>query len=144
MKKIFIFACTGMMLAACSSNEAKSNDNASNSSAKETEMFSDTVESVGDVATDESAEAVKDEKGASASSEDLDAILDEYEEYCDKCIALAKKEQAGDMAAMTEYASLLENAQSLESKLENAGEEMSPAQLVRLTKIAEKMAKAAQ
>lgn len=75
-----------------------------------------------------------------ASSEDWDKILDEYEKYCDKTIALAKKAQAGDISAMGEYASLLESAQSLQKKLENAGSNLSAAQTERLSKIAVKMA----
>ena len=90
-------------------------------------------------------EEVVADNGASASSggEDWDKILDEYEKYCDKTLALIKKAQAGDVSAMTEYASLLESAQSLQEKLENAGSDLSAAQAARLQKIAAKMAKAA-
>ena len=91
------------------------------------------------------AEGVTADDGASASSggEDWDKILDEYEKYVDKTVALYKKAQAGDISAMTEYASLLESAQSLQEKLENAGSDLSTAQAARLSKIAAKMAKAA-
>lgn len=77
-----------------------------------------------------------------ASGEDWDKILDEYEKYCDKTVTLVKKAQAGDMSAMTEYASLLESAESLQKKLENAGSELSAAQSARLNKIVTKMANA--
>ena len=56
--------------------------------------------------------------------------------------ALAKKAQAGDISAMTEYASLLESAESLQKKLENASSSLSVAQATRLNKIAAKLAKA--
>ncbi len=79
---------------------------------------------------------------SSSSGEDWDKILDEYEKYCDKAVALYKKAQAGDMSAMTEYASLLESAESLQKKLENAGPNLSAAQAARLNKIAAKMSKA--
>lgn len=84
------------------------------------------------------------ETAASASSggEDWDKILDEYEKYCDKTVALAKKAQAGDISAMTEYASLLESAESLQKKLEKAGSDLTAAQAARMNKIAAKMAKA--
>ncbi|MDE6559891.1 MAG: hypothetical protein K2K75_00770 [Muribaculaceae bacterium] len=81
-------------------------------------------------------------EASSSSSEDWNKILDEYEKYCDKVVALAKKAQAGDISAMTEYASLLESAESLQKKLENAGSDLTAAQAARLNKIAAKMAKA--
>ena len=43
---------------------------------------------------------------------------------------------------MTEYASLLESAESLQKKLENASSNLSAAQAARLNKIAAKMAQA--
>lgn len=80
-----------------------------------------------------------DEVAAVSGSEDWDKILDEYEAYCTKLASYAKKAKAGDMSAMTEYASLLESAESLQKKLENAGSDLSVAQAARLQKIAAKM-----
>ncbi len=84
----------------------------------------------------------EDESSPSSSSEDWDKILDEYEKYCDKLVTAAKKAQAGDISVMTEYASLLESAESLQKKLNNAGPNLSAAQAARLNKIAAKMANA--
>lgn len=95
--------------------------------------------------TSVSDEVVADEvevETVSAGSENWDSVLDEYEKYCDKAVALYKKVQAGDMNAMTEYASLVESAESLQKKLENASSDLSAAQAARLNKIAAKMAKA--
>lgn len=78
----------------------------------------------------------------SVSGEDWDKILDEYESYCTKLVAAAKKAKAGDMSVMTEYASLLESAESLQKKLENAGSNLTAAQAARLNKIAANMAQA--
>lgn len=78
----------------------------------------------------------------SVSGEDWDEILDEYESYCTKLVAAAKKAKAGDMSVMTEYASLVESAESLQKKLENAGSNLSAAQAARLNKISAKMAQA--
>ena len=89
------------------------------------------------------AEVVADEEvAASIGSEDWDKILDEYDSYCTKLVTYAKKAQAGDVSAMTEYASLLESAESLQKKLENACSNLSAAQAARLNKIAAKMANA--
>ncbi|MDE6341153.1 MAG: hypothetical protein K2K93_02450 [Muribaculaceae bacterium] len=87
----------------------------------------------------EVTEVEVDEVAAVSGSEDWDKILDEYEAYCTKLASYAKKAKAGDMSAMTEYASLLESAESLQKKLENAGSDLSVAQAGRLQKIAAKM-----
>ena len=91
---------------------------------------------------EESDEVVAEEVVADSGNEDWDKILDEYDAYCTKLVAYAKKAKAGDMSAMTEYASLLESAESLQKKLENAGSNLSAAQAARLNKIAAKMANA--
>ncbi len=97
----------------------------------------------GIVAEDAVAEEVKKDEApaASSSSEDWNKILDEYEKYCDKLATVAKQAQAGDVSAITEYASLLESAESLQKKLDNASSELTAAQAARLNKIAAKMAK---
>lgn len=77
-----------------------------------------------------------------SGSEDWDKILDEYESYCTKLAAAAKKAKAGDVSVMAEYASLLESAESLQKKLENASSSLSVAQATRMNKIAAKMAQA--
>ena len=78
----------------------------------------------------------------SVSGEDWDKILDEYESYCTKLVAAAKKAKSGDVGVMAEYASLLESAESLQKKLENASSSLSVAQVTRLNKIAAKIAQA--
>ena len=77
---------------------------------------------------------------ASSSSNNWDSVLDEYEKYCNKLASMSKKVMAGDLSAMGEYSSALEQAQSLSDKLENAQGEMTSAQIARLNKIAAKMA----
>lgn len=86
--------------------------------------------------TDEPAEEV------SSSSADWDDVLDSYENYVDKYITLAKKVAAGDMSAMAEYTSLMEEAQELGDRLDGAKGEMSASQMARYNKITMKMATA--
>ena len=76
------------------------------------------------------------------ASDSVDDVLNEYEKYVDKCIALMKKAQAGDMSAMTEYAKLAEQAQKLAEKVEKVADSMSAAQIARYTKITQKLASA--
>ena len=87
--------------------------------------------------TDEPAEEV-----SSSSSADWDDVLDSYENYVDKYITLAKKVAAGDMSAMAEYTSLMEEAQQLGERLDGAKGEMSASQMARYNKITMKMATA--
>ena len=87
--------------------------------------------------TDEPAEEV-----SSSSSADWDDVLDSYENYVDKYITLAKKVAAGDMSAMAEYTSLMEEAQELGDRLDGAKGEMSASQMARYNKITMKMATA--
>lgn len=81
---------------------------------------------------------------ASSNSEDWDALLDSYEKYVDKTISFMKKSKNGDMTAMKDYLSSLEEAQSLENKMKGAQGNMSAAQWSRYMKILGKLASAAQ
>ena len=85
-----------------------------------------------------------DEEESSCDSEDWDAVLDDYEEYVDKYIALLKKANQGDMSALSEYVSMMEKAEKLGEKMDGAQGQMSSAQWARYTKILQKMTNAAQ
>lgn len=77
------------------------------------------------------------------SSADIDKMLDEYEKFVDKYIALMKKAQNGDVSVMSEYASMLESAERLSEELDNCDGDMTSAQLSRYTRITSKMTSAA-
>ena len=79
---------------------------------------------------------------APASSTDWDKVLDSYEQYVNKYIAVYKKVQAGDMSAYAQMASLMEKYQKLAEQLENAQDEMTSAQVARYLKITQKLASA--
>lgn len=98
--------------------------------------------------SDDSSESDDNSSDSNASSsdsasEDMDALIDSYEEYVTDYIKLMKKAQAGDMTAMTEYPALLENAQDLQNKLNKSQGDMSTAQAARFSRIITKMASAA-
>lgn len=98
-----------------------------------------------DTTTDEKEDEITDiEEDISSGSEDWDAMLDEYEKYVDKYIALLKKAKQGDMNALTEYVGMMEQAEELGEKMEDAQGEMSPAQWSRYLNILQKMTNAAQ
>lgn len=82
---------------------------------------------------------VENTKSTSKSSE-WNEVLDEYEKYIDQYIKMYKKAMDGDMSAITEYASMLEKAESLENKLKNAKDgTLTASQVKRMTKIQNKM-----
>ncbi len=100
-----------------------------------------------DAVSDYSEESDFDEEmesDAVGSSSAWDSVLDEYEDYVNQYIKLYKKAMEGDMSAMSEYAGMLEKAQSLFSKLENAQGEMTAAQISRMNSIQMKMVNAMQ
>ena len=68
-------------------------------------------------------------------------MLDSYEKYVNKYVSLMKKANAGDMSAMSEYPSMLQEAQELSEKLSNAQGELSSAQWARYMRITAKMSK---
>lgn len=84
-------------------------------------------------------EEIEDDNSSSTSSENWDAVLDNYESYIDQYIALYKKAQAGDMSAMSEYATFMEKAAELSEKLSNAKSDMSSAQMSRFVKLQAKL-----
>ena len=94
----------------------------------------------------DSSSSVDDETESSSSSgsEDWDALLDSYEQYVDKYISYVKKAAKGDMTALSEYPSLMEEAQEYGEKLQKAHGEMSTSQWARYNKITMKMSQAAQ
>lgn len=78
---------------------------------------------------------------ANASS-DWDSILNDFEKYVDNYVRIMKKAQQGDPAAIADSMSLLETANKLSEKLENADDELTPAQMKRYTAILTKMTNA--
>lgn len=80
----------------------------------------------------------------SAGSEDWNSLLDTYESYVDKYISYMKKAANGDMSALSEYPALMEKAQELSEKIENAKDDMSSSQLKRYMNITMKMTNAVQ
>ncbi len=89
----------------------------------------------------EAREEVVDESDytSEASGENWDAVLDSYEKYVNNYLRLMKKAKAGDASALSEYASMLQEAQEFGEKLSNAQGELTPAQQARYLKITKKM-----
>lgn len=80
---------------------------------------------------------------SSKGNENWDSVLKSYESYIDQYISLIKKANEGDMSAMTEYMEMMDNAIDLQEKLEQAGNNLSTAQMTKLTKLQMKFANAA-
>jgi len=89
-------------------------------------------------ATDETASTSNDGKN-------WDKVLNDYEKYVDDYVKFYKKAMSGDNSAMTQYASLLEKAQDLQTSLDQAKNDnsLSTKQASRMLKIQQKMLNAA-
>lgn len=92
----------------------------------------------------DSSDEVEDRPKKKGKSEDWDELLTSYEEYVDKYISFAKKAAQGDMRALAKYPSLMQKAEDLSEKLEDAEDDMSAAQLARFNKISMKLMKSAE
>lgn len=77
------------------------------------------------------------------SGNNWDSVLDDYEEYFDQYVKLLKKAKNGDVSALTEYAKMLEKAQSIGNKLERAKGDLTANQSTRFLKIQQKLLNAA-
>ena len=83
-----------------------------------------------------------DDSNAAISSSEWDDVLNDYDEYVDDYIKVMKKAANGDMDAIGESADLMQKAQSLGDKLENAKSSMNGKQINRFLKIQQKLANA--
>lgn len=79
-----------------------------------------------------------------ADSDDWDSVLDSYEKFVNQYIKTLEKAKAGDATALASYAKLLKKAQDLQTKLDNASDEMTEEQLARYSKLSLKLANAVQ
>ncbi len=79
----------------------------------------------------------------SGKSENWDKILKSYEEYIDEYIKFYKKAKDGDATAMSSYPQLMQKAQNFSNKLSNAGDELTPTQMAKFTKLQMKLASVA-
>lgn len=91
---------------------------------------------------DENSDASMSESSSSGSV-DYDEYLDQYDQFVTKYISMLKKAKHGDATAAAEYADLLQQAQDMGEKLENAQGELSAEQIARYQKILTRLSKAA-
>lgn len=73
------------------------------------------------------------------SSEDLDVLLDAYEESVDSYLSLLEDTNPGDLNTLAEYAELVKKALYLQEKISEASIDLTAAQLSRLNRIKQKM-----
>ena len=80
-----------------------------------------------------------------STNSDVDKMLDDYENYVDQYIVYLKKASKGDMTALSEYPSLMEKANQLQSSLQEAqnNNNFSADQMKRMVSIQQKMTNAA-
>lgn len=90
----------------------------------------------------ETAEGV--DEGGSESSEDVDELLADYEQYYDSYIKMIRKANKGDVTALADYADMLQKLQEIGNKIENVKGDLDAKQLAAFNRIHNKLLKAAQ
>ena len=105
-------------------------------------ISSETSSSDDEADAEESSES-EETSTSSTSSASVDKMLDAYESYVNKYISFAKRAAKGDMSVMTEYVSIMEEAQEYSEKLSDVEGTFTASQLARYTKITQKMLEAA-
>ena len=140
MLKYFVMVLFAVAIVSCGGKKNSSEENSSLDSVEPVSTSDVSDLNVSDDSEDENETSLS----SSSDSEDFDAVLESYEEYVDQYIVLMKKAAKGDMSAMSEYPTLMEKAQELGEKMENAKGDMSASQLAKYQKITMKMAEAAQ
>lgn len=88
--------------------------------------------------------AVTSNKSNDVGSAEWDKALDSYEEYIDQYAKLMKKVQDGDASAMSEYPKLVEKTMKFSEKMDNAGDDLSTAQMTRFLELQNKFTTAMQ
>ncbi len=121
-------------------DESKENE----SDQEATTSSHDDISASTDASSDDSEDYASSSARSSRGSTDFDEWLTEYENYVNKYISLLKKAKAGDMEAMSEYASMMESAQELSSKIGNVSSDLTASQVARYQRINNKLMKAAQ
>lgn len=76
----------------------------------------------------------------SSSDNNIDELLDEYDRYVTKLVAMNKKMMSGDMSVMSDYQDLMETANRLSDKLSDVTGQMTSSQVARMQSIALKAA----
>ena len=85
-----------------------------------------------------------DSPSTSTSDTDFDEFLTAYENYINKYIAIMQKAKNGDYSAMTEAATLMQDAQEYGEKLQKMSGSLTPTQLAKFQKLQQKLLSAAQ
>ncbi len=84
------------------------------------------------------------ESKSNAKTVDYDKWIDEYEEYFNTLSKYYKKIKNGDQSAYADYAKALQKFNSLTEKLNDAENEMTPAQTMRMSRIIQKFSQEMQ
>lgn len=79
--------------------------------------------------------AAESTETTTSNNSEIDKWIDEYEEYFKTIAKFYKKANNGDQSAYIEYMKALQKFQNLQSKLHGVEEEMTPAQVARVSSI---------
>ncbi len=92
--------------------------------------------------SEEASDEDSESESASSGDTDWDEVLDSYDAYVTKYIALMKKAANGDASALSEYPALMSEAEEIGKKLSSAKGDLTSEQWARYTKILTRMTSA--
>ncbi|MFT5857990.1 MAG: hypothetical protein ACI865_000074 [Flavobacteriaceae bacterium] len=139
-QKIIVVAGIALMaLASCGGEEEKSPENELQNDWSETTQQE---EDQSDASLDDDEVEVSDE---SSASDEMDEILDDYEEYVEGYAAIIKRQKADptDMSILTEYQELMQKGTEWSTKMSEMSSEFGPEHLTRMQEIQATLMKAA-
>ena len=88
--------------------------------------------------------ATESTETTTSNNSEIDKWIDEYEEYFKTMAKFYKKANNGDQSAYIEYMKALQKFQKLQSKLHGIENEMTPAQIARVSRIVQKFSQEMQ
>lgn len=92
----------------------------------------------------EDYDAITEEPSTVTNTVDYDKWIDEYEAYFNELSKYYKKIKNGDQSAYANYAKALQKFNSLTDKLHGAENEMTPAQMKRVSRVIQKFSQEMQ
>ena len=110
-------------------------------SSKNEDVKKDSISTITE--SDSTTSSNSNEKVTSNKSEDMDALLKNYETFIDQYIVLLKKAKKGDASAMSDYPAIMKSATDLQTKLGNAGDKLTVSQMTKFAELQNKLVKVA-
>lgn len=132
--QLAIIATIALSLASCGNNKSEK-ENSLDEITTEYETPVSEIEDSAEEISKEPENVVSTSKG----NNDVDAMLDSYEDYMNEYISYLKKINNNDMGALADLPALMEKGEEWSKKAEKAKSNMTARQMARMTEIINKI-----